>query len=111
MIGKETEEETAVSLNEVKKILEDRKKGGKELTYEQQLAYEHAKKFAGLEKAKEEKLKKALGEQGLNDKIIIKVIDIMPKNAMTLRQILMHENKTFEDAEVTKILAVIKENA
>lgn len=108
MIGKDTESETIVSLNEVKRILDERKKG-KELTYEQQLAYEHAKKFAN--EAKEEKLKKALLELGLNEKSATKIIDIMPKSAMTLKQILAHENKTFDDSEVTKILTIIKENS
>jgi DNA-directed RNA polymerase subunit F len=110
MIGKETEGETAVSLNDVKRILDDRKKG-KELTYEQQLAYEHAKRFTPLEKGKEDKLRKALAEFGLSDRSVIKIIDILPKSAMTLRQILVHENKTFDDAEVVKILAAVKENS
>ncbi len=109
MIGKGIEAEEDVSLNEVKSIIEERKKG-KELTYEQQLAYDHAKKFTTGEK-KDDKLKKALSELGLGAKTIVKIIDIMPKNALTLKQILVHENKTFDDAEVAKILASIKENA
>jgi DNA-directed RNA polymerase subunit F len=111
MIGKDTESETVVSLNEVKRILEDRKKGDKELTYEQQLAYDHAKKFTEVEKSKEEKIRKALVDLGLSDRTAIKILDILPKNAMTLKQLLVHENRTFDDAEVAKMLAVIKENA
>ncbi len=111
MIGKETQEETAVSLNEVKRILEEKKKGSKELTYEQQLAYDHAKKFANLDKPKEEKLRKALSEFGLSETAAVKIINILPKNVITLKQILMHENKTFDEAEITKVLAAVKENA
>jgi DNA-directed RNA polymerase subunit F len=110
MIGKGAEHEEPASLNEVLEILEQRKKD-RELTYEQQLAYEHVKKFASGGKAKEEKLKKALKEAGLGDRAVMKVLDIMPKNIMTLKQILAHENRTFDDAELAKILASIKENA
>ncbi len=108
MIGKGIEGEELASLNEVKEILEDRKKE-KELTYEQQLAYDHAKKFAA--DAKQEKLRKALVDQGLSDRAAVKAMDIMPKNAMTLKQILSHENKTFSDEEVNAILAVLKGSA
>ena len=97
MIGKGAGKEEQASLNEVLEILEERKKG-KELTYEQQLAYDHVKKFASGAKAKEEKLKKALKEAGIGDKAVIKVLDIMPKNIMTLKQILAHENRTFDAA-------------
>ena len=110
MIGKKTENEDATPLNEVRRVLEERKKDG-ELTYEQQLAYEHAKKFAGLEKAKEEKFKKELVDAGMSPRTAVKVMDIMPKGAMTLRQILAHENRTYTDDEIAKILAVIKEHA
>ncbi len=110
MIGKGVQGGEQASLNEVLEILEQRKKD-KELTYEQQLAYEHVKKFATGTKANTEKLKKSLKEAGLSDKAVLKVLDIMPKNIMTLKQILAHENRTFEDAELVKILASVKENA
>ena len=110
MIGKEVKGEEQVSLSKVKEILEERKKG-KELTYEQQLAYEHAKKFSTIEGAKEQKLVKALLAAGISEAAAMKVTDIMPKNVFTLRQMLMKENRTFTDEEVNKILALIKEHA
>jgi DNA-directed RNA polymerase subunit F len=77
-------------------------------TYEQQLAMQHAKKFA-ITKAKSEKLKKELEGTGLlNERSVIKIIEIMPKNQMTLRQILAQEKKTFSDEDVNKILAMAK---
>lgn len=109
MIGKESESESMVSLGEVKRILEDKKKD-KELTYEQQLAYDHAKKFSGLEKGKEEKLRKALVELGASDKTAVRIMDVLPKSALTLRQILAHENKTFSDEDIGKMLAAVKEH-
>ncbi len=110
MIGKGVEGEQLASLNEVLETLEERKKS-RELTYEQQLAYDHVKKFATGTKTKEEKLKKVLKETGMSDKAMVKILDIMPKNIMTLKQILAHENRTFDDAELAKILASVKENA
>lgn len=111
MIGKKVEEETVVTLNTVRGILEERKEQ-RELTYEQQLAYEHSKRFSALEKPKEEKLRKALSALGLSDKTITKIIDIMPKNALTIKQILASaESNTFPDEDITKMLAAIKESA
>jgi DNA-directed RNA polymerase subunit F len=109
MIGKTSKGEEAVSLARVKEILEERKKV-KELTYEQQLAYEHASKFAIKDVAKEEKLRKALEGFNLSDKALLKIIDIMPKTPFTLRQILMKENRAFTDEEISKIVATIKEH-
>lgn len=104
----EIKETKTVSIEEVVKVLEEGK-GANDLTYEQQLALQHAKKF-GVPKAKSEKIGKALKELGiLDDKSIIKILEIMPKNVMTLRQILMQERKTFTDEEVNKILALTKE--
>lgn len=108
MIGKESEAESMASLPEVLDILEERKKG-KELTYEQQLAYDHAKKFAGLDKSKADKIKKSLQELGMGEKTAIRLIDVMPKSPMTVKQILAHENKVFNDEEIAKILALLKE--
>jgi DNA-directed RNA polymerase subunit F len=108
MLGKEVKESKAVSINEVVEILESRKKSS-ELTYEQQIALEHAKKFV-QSTARAEKLNKALDALGiLSLKGILKVIEIMPKNAMLLKQILVQEKKTFTEEDISKILAIIRE--
>ncbi|MCL5430402.1 MAG: RNA polymerase Rpb4 family protein [Candidatus Marsarchaeota archaeon] len=109
MIGKDVESEDFVSIHEVKKVLEERKKQ-KELTYEQQLAYDHAKKFSSLDKSSEDKIIKALAALDVKGKPAIKIVDVLPKNLMTLKQILAHENRNFSDAELEKIMAIIKEN-
>ncbi len=108
MIGKEVESEQLVTLNEAKEILEERKKT-KELNYEQQLAYEHAKKFAsGLEKKKEDALREKLVALGVSEKTAIKIIDILPESAILLKQMLVHESSTFSDADAAKMLEAIK---
>ncbi len=63
MIGKESKQNGYASLSEVLEILEDRKKE-RELTYEQQIAMEHAKKFV-VAKVTEQKTKKALEALGI----------------------------------------------
>ena len=108
MIGKEAHQVKAVPISEVAEILEERKKSG-ELTYEQQIAMEHAKKFA-QSKAHLNKVRSALEElKLLSTDSLLKVVEILPKNAMLLRQILMKEKKPFSNEDVNKILAITKE--
>ncbi|MGD0729372.1 MAG: hypothetical protein ABR981_04825 [Candidatus Micrarchaeaceae archaeon] len=103
----EIKDTKTVSIEEVIKVLEEGKES--ELTYEQQLALQHAKKFS-VSMAKSEKLKKALEALDLlSEKSIIKILEVNPKNAMTLRQILANERKTYTDEEVNKILSIAKE--
>lgn len=106
MIGKETKQSEPVSISEVAQILEERKE--KELSYEQQVALEHAKKFA-ITKAQHEKARKALEALDVLDKrTLLKVLDIMPRNAMLLRQVLAQTRKSYDDETVNKILAITK---
>ena len=108
MIGKESKEGKVVPINAVIEILEERKKSG-DLTYEQQIALEHSKKFAQT-KAQNEKTKKALEALGtLNTKSVFKILEIMPRNAMLLKQILMQEKKTFSEDDIKNILAITRE--
>ncbi len=107
MIGKNGSESQVVSLPEVLEILEARKKAG-ELGYEQQLAYDYAKKFAKLDEGKSKKMRKELEELGLSAKGATKVVDIMPLDITQLKQVLIIEKKTVEDDVVTKALAVVE---
>jgi DNA-directed RNA polymerase subunit F len=61
-------------------------------------------------KEKAKRIRKALEEFGnVSERSMVKIIEIMPKNNMTLRQILASERKSFSDEEVNKILALTKE--
>ncbi len=102
----EVKETKIASINEVIQILE----GGKsDLTYEQQLALQHAKKFAAS-KARSEKMRKELDSTKLlSEKSVIKILEVNPKNQMTLRQILVPERKTFSDEDIERILSITKE--
>ena len=106
MIGKESKNTGRVSLSEALEILEARKKE-RELTYEQQIALEHASKFAAS-KGSEQKIKKALEELGtLSQQTVLAILNTMPKSEMLLKQILAGEKKAFTDAEIKKIAAIV----
>ncbi len=105
MIGRNVLESKPVSVRDAFEIIEKRGKDN-ELIYEQQLAKEHAEGFA-MDKAKYDKLSKALEGLGLLDSVtIIKLLDINPPHASTVRQIISREKKAFSDEEVAKIAAV-----
>ncbi len=102
----EVKDTKVASIDDVISILESDKS---ELTYEQQLALQHAKKFE-MSTAKAKRIIKALGEMGnLSERSMVKIIEIMPKNQMTLKQILISERKTYAEDEINKILALTKE--
>lgn len=106
MIGKNQSGPEPVSAVEALEILEARKKEG-ELGYEQELAYEHAKKFAKIGKEKAEKLEKELVELGIGARLAKKIIDIMPINDLQLKQIIIFEKRSFDDQTIARILEVI----
>lgn len=108
MIGKESKQNGNASLSEVLEILEDRKKE-RELTYEQQIAMEHAKKFV-VAKVTEQKTKKALEALGIRSgQAVMSIINIMPKGEMLLKQILANERRTFTDEEVKRVLSIVNQ--
>ncbi len=109
MIGKGVEDKGFASVDEVYEVLKERKKSAKPLTYEQQIAYEHAEKFK-VPKKQYEKTKKELKETGLlGDTAIENVLSVMPKSAMLLKQILTKEKSSPSDDEVKKILSILNE--
>ncbi len=109
MIGKGTSEKRLISIPEALEILEDRKKEG-ELGYEQELAYEYAKKLSKLEVKDSVKMKKDLEDLGFTDKAAIKIIDIMPLDLMQLKQTLIIEKKTFADDLLEKAMEIIEKH-
>lgn len=107
MIGKNGSQSEVVSLPEVLEILEKRKKAG-ELGYEQQLAYDYAKKFSKLDEEKAKKMRKEVEELGISAKGAAKVVEIMPLDLIQLKQLLIIEKKTVEDDVVAKVFAVVE---
>ncbi|MCL4383440.1 MAG: hypothetical protein M1168_03375 [Candidatus Marsarchaeota archaeon] len=108
MIGKSAKDKGPISITEALQILNKRKEENKELTYEQDSALKHATKFA-IPAEKFKKLKQNLEDLKFLDEIlIIKILDILPKNEMLLRQILAYSGKTLDDKQIESILNIIK---
>ncbi len=107
MIGSESKQTGLASIYDVASILEERKKASA-LTYEQQLALEHATKLVkGNEQSK--KTKNELGKLGtLSERSIVKLLEIMPKNTTLLKQVIAQEGKVFSEEELSKILLITK---
>ncbi len=107
MIGKNVRDEGPVSLSTTWEVLEKRRKE-RELTLEQQMAIEHAEKFK-LTKAAYAKLEKKLTDIGIDKRIAIKLIDLMPTDEMLLKQVLASYKAEMDDSKIKEVLEVFKE--
>jgi len=109
MAGKKRYDSRLASIPEALDILEDRKKDG-ELGYEQTLAYEYATKFSRMKQTEAKKMRKELEALGLDERLALKFIEIMPDDASLVKLILaMDKNRQpTGDETVTKILEVVK---
>jgi len=101
----------AISNSEVLEFL-NKKQEEKELTYREEKSREYLKKFV---KRSSEDFNKIIDEiikleiPRLDEKnIIIKIIEIMPKNGTELRSIVSNSGTILVDENVTKILDIIK---
>ena len=107
MIGKNQSDKKPVTAAAAMEILEERKKDS-DLGYEQKLAYEQIKKFSALSAEEAAKMVKELMAYEVSESTAIKIIDIMPIEALQLKHILAREKKTFEEDEVGKMMEIVK---
>ena len=112
MAGKKRSDTSLASISDVLDILEKRKKDG-ELGYEQMLAFEYATKFAKLKPSDAKKMKKELEEMGLNEKLALKVVEVMPSEPNLMKLILAMDKsrQPTDDESVKKMLEVVKSYA
>lgn len=98
-------DERQVTLTEVKEMLEKAEAERGELTYEQKLALEHAKRFSKFTSGN---LKKLLEELEANPKIdrtlAIRIADLAPAHADDVRAITAKTRVNLDDGEVQKVL-------
>ncbi len=107
MIGLDAKQVRSASLNEVVEVLSARGKDGA-LSYEQQIALDHAKKFA-LSDSKYEAAKKSMEElKVLQPSTITSVLNVMPKNEPSLRQVLAGAKQPLDDELVGKVFEIVK---
>jgi len=94
-------------LTDVKKILSEKKKT-KELSYEQKMAYEHAKLFTKLTPVKAEKLKADLLELDLTAEVVATIVDVLPNKYQL--DLLAEKNKCIAEENKEKILELVEKN-
>lgn len=93
-----------VSISDAKELLDKRKEKG-ELGYEQTQALEYVDRFATKRSAElVEKLKK---DFSISDDIAIKIVEVMPNSASTLKAVLMGSRASLDDAAVNEIVKII----
>ena len=95
-----------IPLIQVKELLKERSKEG-ELTYEQSLTLKYADRFSKLPRVKSQKLLAELkGIEGVDEKLAIKLVDILPMEKEILDLLISKELKISDD-DKKKILSVI----
>jgi len=97
----------AASVSEAKDILAKRKEDG-ELGYEQSQALENSERFSAADTSRDAKLVETLVKKNkLSGEAAIKVVDIRPANAPTLKAILLKEKMDISEEEIEAILKEI----
>ncbi len=109
MANKNSRESKVITTAEALEILEKRKKDG-DMGYEQQVSYDHIKKFSKLDDSKATKILKQLKELGISDKTSIQIVDVFPVDELQLKQILSNEKTMPEEETIKKIMSLIEEN-
>lgn len=97
-----------IPLARVRELLEERKESS-ELSYEQERAFEHAKKFA-TESSKETEalIAELLKNKKLNEETAVIIANVKPKKAETLKAILLKDRIDLTDEEIEEILKKVR---
>lgn len=103
------EEGRLVSLAEVKTMLEDAQESREELTYEQKIALEHARRFGRLDTKTAEKLvKDVLAAYGdLEKKYAYRIADLLPQHPEDVMSILQKARMEITEDDCEKILEIV----
>jgi len=101
-------EERYVTLAEVRSIMEAQS-GHRELTQEQRIALDHAKKLAKLPVEKAVELQKELSNIGfISDLMACKIVDILPTHPDDVRVLFAKERLILEKEHIDQILEAVK---
>ncbi len=102
------EEKIYVTLPEARKMLEEAVEE-RELTYEQQLALQHAQQFARLDPEKARKLKKELLQiDGINEYYATRIVDLLPTHPDDVRAIFATDKIVLQMSQMEGILEVVR---
>ena|ERR1041385_4016651 len=104
--------ERMVPLAVVKELLEKAEADRGELSYEQKLALEHARRFARMSAANAQKL---IDEVTQNPKVdagnAIRIADMVPTHADDVRALFAKSRTNLDDSEIQKILESVQKYA
>lgn len=102
-------EERVVTLAEVKEMLEKAETERGELTYEQKLALEHARRFAKYTvKGVNELMADLRTNQKVDALMAVRLADVAPTHADDVRAAFAKARVTLDDGGVQKILEAVK---
>jgi DNA-directed RNA polymerase subunit F len=110
------EEGHLVSLAEVKTMLEKAQKerlaASIELTYEQKIALEHARRFSRVSTAIAKKIVADVRAAfpDVEEKFAVRVADLLPQHADDVRAIFQKSRHELKDDELGKVLAIVDEH-
>jgi len=112
ILEENVEEGRLVTLAEVKAMLEKAQEGRPELTYEQKIALEHARRFSRVTVPVARKivaeLRKAMPD--VEEKYAVRVADLLPQHPDDVRAIFQKARADLDDAAIERVLAIVDEH-
>ncbi len=110
----EVKQEVAMSMADVKEVLEKVSKRDKELNFRAQKTDEYLKQFSKLDPKKAAELTQKITKLGiprLKEQHIYKIVDLMPKTVESLKTALQGYTLTVNNENLKKIVDIISEYA
>jgi len=101
-----------LTLQEVRKILEDKKKSNKdeELTYEQKVTLEFAKEFGKGKVDSALKLVDKLKEMGVDDETAVSLVNVRPTSPELVKLFFEKSRLELTDDKIKEIISLFKED-
>ncbi len=104
----EEEKKDYVTLPEAREILEKAAEE-RELTYEQNLALQHAQQFAKLDPKKAKKMKEELLRiDGINEYYATRITDLLPSHPDDVRAIFSTDKTVLQLSQMESILEIVR---
>lgn len=112
ILDEEEEEGQLVSLSEVKTMLEEAAEEREELTYEQKIALEHARRFARVDekaaKAIIDDIMKAFPQ--IDRKFAYRIADLVPQDPDDVASIFLKSRQELSPEECEKVVEIIDQH-
>jgi DNA-directed RNA polymerase subunit F len=107
-MAEEEEKKNYITLPEARELLESAAEE-RELTYEQNLALQHAQQFARLDPEKARKMKEDLLEvEGVNEYYATRIVDLLPTHPDDVRAIFSTDKTVLQLSQMESILEIVR---